>query len=116
MNAARPFNRVPLWRRVTNICDALPAISTALFAHRTEVFARSVEAARHGHAHALGGRTTIQGGESLYFAAEALIWVLRACLMVDLGFPVEAAEARILRHSSFIWTARGVRRLLDAIP
>jgi len=115
VNAAKPFNRIPLWRRIVEIAGTLEAIGHDLFGDDVEAFARIVESARHGHAHALEGESDFQSGEALYTAADALTWLLRACLMIDLGMSLEVVEERIRRHQRFQSTTRRCRRILGAL-
>lgn len=119
VNAARPFNKIPLWKRLVDILEVLPLISSSLIgadAAEVKLFARAVESARHGHAHALGDPRSIDSGEDLYFAADALVWILRACVMVDLALPLDLVEQRIVEHERFRRTASAVRELIGGLP
>ncbi|MDQ6617261.1 MAG: hypothetical protein M3083_21585 [Actinomycetota bacterium] len=111
-NAARPFNRIPLWRRITQIAAVLERMTGGMFGDRVDEFAQAVEAARHGHAHALSRRGSIQDGPDLYVAADALVWLLRACVMIDLGLSVEEAEERVIQHERFAWMTHQLASLL----
>lgn len=115
VNAVKPFNRVPFWRRIVDIAEVFPVVREHLFGDRLVAFAKSVEAARHGHAHALVASGPIEGGEQLYVSADVLVWLLRACLLVDLGIPVERVEERLLGHDRFAWTARRLKSLLPLL-
>ena len=115
-NAARPFNRIPLWRRVVEVCSAVGQVSSRLFGENVETFARAVEDARHGHAHALSSGSSSLSGQWLYLAGDALVWVLRARIMIDLGFPTSLVEGRILRHSRFQWTVERLSDLINGPP
>lgn len=115
VNAVRPFNRIPLWRRIVDIVETLPEMAEALLGGRVEAFARSVERSRHGHAHALAGSRDFDSGESLYVAADALVWILRTCVMIDLGLTPGDAESRVCRHERFRWTARRLAGVLDRV-
>jgi hypothetical protein len=100
-NAVRPFNRIPLWRRISALGETLPELSADLFGDHLEDFAKAVEGARHGHAHALQGDRPIDSGKGLYLAADALLWVMRACWMIDLGLGLDESQARVRRHEGF---------------
>jgi hypothetical protein len=115
VNAVRPFNRLPLWRRIVDIAETLPDFRASLFGDRTEAFSRAVESSRHGHAHALPGSGQLDSGHSLYVAADALVWMLRTCIMVDLGISLDQSQERVCRHERFRWTARELAVVLDEI-
>ena len=115
INAVQPFNRIPLWRRIVHIAEALPALNSDLFGNHLRTFAKAVEDARHGHAHALESSRSIESGEWLYVSADALVWILRACVMVDLGIGVDSTQDRIRQHERFRWTARRLREALRAL-
>jgi hypothetical protein len=115
VNAVQPFNRIPLWRRIVDIAETLPTLTADLFGSDLHAFAKAVEDARHGHAHALEGSRSIETGEELYVSADALVWVLRACVMIDLGIGLDSTQDRIRRHERFGRTARRVRDMLRGL-
>lgn len=115
VNAVTPFNRIPLWRRIVDIVDTLPDLSSSLLGERSEDFAKAVESSRHGHAHALQGSGELDSGHSLYVAADALVWILRTCIMVDLGITIDQSQDRVVRHERFRWTARELAGVLDGL-
>jgi hypothetical protein len=115
VNGLQQFNRIPLWRRIVEIANVLPNISSDLFGDKVEIFARAVESARHGHAHALEGKGDLSTGLDLYVAADALVWILRACVLIDLGFDVPECEARVRNHQRFRWTSRTLQNALAEI-
>ena len=116
VNAARPFNHVPLWRRFADVICSAGAVGESIVGVHGETFARQVASARHGHAHALEGPRLGDESGSLYFAARALVWLLRLTLMVDLGFDLDDAASRITKHDSFRWTAEEIRGSLEQRP
>lgn len=101
VNAAKPFNRVPMWSRIVQIAECLPGVSEALFGEHLARFAKAAEGQRHGHAHALRVEDDANSAAVLHYSAKALAWLLRAAILVDLGFTPEVAEQRILRHEGF---------------
>jgi hypothetical protein len=115
VNAVRPFNRVPWWRRMVHIAECIPHVSAALFGERVEPFAKVAEATRHGEAHALEGARELDEGFALVAAARALTWLLRTCILVDLGFEIEMAQSRVLRHVEFRTTCEWTLQVLDSL-
>jgi len=118
VNAATPFNRMPLWRRIIEIADRVQPVRDGLFGSNLERFARETERARHGHAHALDtskSDATIAEGADLYLAASALVWLLRASLMLDLGLDDQLVISRVVSHPQFQWTAEALRDLLEQL-
>lgn len=112
VNAVRPFNRIPYWRRITEMVDCFPLLRDELFGEGLVPFSKAVEDARHGHAHALERSRTLDDGASLYVAADVLVWLLRACILVDLGFAPDDVESRIRRHEGLHWVSERMRSLL----
>jgi hypothetical protein len=115
VNAATPFNRVPLWSRIVQIAECLPLVSEALFDDRVEEFARAAESQRHGHAHALRSDAEADPASVLHHSARALTWLLRGAILVDLGFTPEVAEERILRHEGFRSDSRRCREMVAGL-
>jgi hypothetical protein len=114
VNAATSFNRIPMWRRIVEMLDCLGTLSAEMVEANGEGFAREVEKARHGHAHALGERGALSSESAwLYQASNALVWILRAAWLVDLGFDINWTINRITSHHTFQWTARDVRAMLS---
>ncbi|HUP68366.1 MAG TPA: HEPN domain-containing protein [Acidimicrobiales bacterium] len=113
VNAVQPFNRIPLWQRIVDIAERLPDVSSDLFGSHLHGFAKAVEEARNGHAHALEGSRAIESGEGLYVSADALVWLLRACVLVDLG--LDSTQSRIRQHERFGWTTRRLHEVLRAL-
>jgi hypothetical protein len=118
VNAAQPFNRAPLWKRMLDVFTETGDVGHQLLGEHAQLFAEIVEAERNGHAHALADDSRLAGsefGSGLYLAAQAITWMLRARIMADLGFSAEDAAARIVRNPKFTWLAPEVRKMLDAI-
>jgi ApeA N-terminal domain 1 len=115
VNAVQEFNRIPLWRRIVEMANELPDIADALFGDSVEVFARAAEGARIGHAHALNRSLEIDDGVALSAAADALTWLLRASMLVDLGFNAASVQARVLKHHQFPWVANQTRDLVATL-
>ncbi len=98
-----------------SVAETFPSLSSDLFGDQLEAFARAVENSRHGHAHALEGSRSIDSGEALSVSADALMWLLRASVMVDLGLDVGITQERIRHHERFGWTVRRLRDVLRTL-
>lgn len=82
-----------------------------------------MEAARHNHAHALAtliaddeeddDAQPFVHGPGLYRAAAGIVWMLRTAALVDLGFDIDDAIARIGSNRFFQWDADRLRELLE---
>ena len=116
VNAATPFNRIPMWRRVVELIARAGTAGERLVGDHAVWFANEVEDARHGHAHARPARAglTAEGG-GLYLAAAGLVWLLRVNVLIDLGFEQESAVRRVVSNHNFQWVADELRTLVDRL-
>ena len=110
LRATRDANRIALARRLVDQISRTGAVGEALFGDRITLFADVAEAVRNGQAHGLD--IDEEPEESFEFvAASALVWVVRAILMLDIGFDVEEMARRVLDHHSFQWACDRVANL-----
>lgn len=91
-------NDKPLRELITELTRSIGAIGEAIF-NASPNFSSIATNARTGVSHPGLRRRLGAGGR--YWYADALRWIVRARLLVDMGIPLEDAERRVLDRGSF---------------
>lgn len=114
--AAQNQRTEPLRNRMSSILTELPNVVEDLLGAHKEDFLTEVNRARNRQAHALKDKPTgsfhdQDGG--LYFAAEALNWLLRAMLLIELDMPRREAEQAVQSSGSFKFVAKSLKPIME---
>jgi hypothetical protein len=91
-------NYKPLWSRIDELVRSTGAIGDAVLSANPD-FAKISANGRTGVAH--GGSSVTQDSVARYWHGDVLHWVLRACLLVELGVPLSTVERRVLEKYPF---------------
>jgi hypothetical protein len=111
-NVLRARNDKPLWRRIDELVRSTGTIGDAIYEAEPQ-FAKMAVNARTGVSHG-GGSSAKPDSVARHWHGELLSWVIRACLLVDLGAPLPEVEERVLRRGPFIHALDQIRSEPDA--
>lgn len=100
-------NDKPLWKLIDDLVRATGRIGTSLNEADPD-FARVVAGARTGVSH--GGARTHLNGPCRYWYGDALRWIVRFHLILELGFSSDRVEDRVIRRASFQHTLKEISR------
>ncbi|TDW76414.1 hypothetical protein EV653_1565 [Kribbella pratensis] len=101
-------NYKPLWLRIDELVKSTGAVGDAIL-DAAPTFARAAANARTGVAH--GGSSSSERPDSVarYWHGVVLSWVLRACLLLQLGVPLAEVVERVLQKAPFQHAVEQIR-------
>jgi len=105
-------NRLRLADRVAGVIDRLGDLGREIVGDDVDGFVRRIVQTRNYLTHRDEKKSAVLDEPARYWHGQALDWLLRASLLLDLGFGDEESASRIRRTSRYQWFRS---QLLEAI-